>query len=125
MYPPPSVVPGTPVMPPAKADTLPAPKQVSPEASLPYRARLLIDLPADAKLYIDDQLMKTTSEHRTFNTPVLDRRQTYFYELRAEIVRDGKPLSVTKRVTLKAGEVVQANFGEMEAAQTVSAVKSR
>jgi uncharacterized protein (TIGR03000 family) len=98
---------------------------VGPEANLPYRARLLVELPADAKLYIDDQLMKTTSERRTFNTPALDQGQTYYYELRAEVVRDGKPVTVTKRVTLKAGDVVQARFGEMEAAETVSTVKAR
>src|SRR5207244_2005528 len=34
-------------------------------------ARLLVNLPTDAKLYVDDQLMKTGSERREFNTPEL------------------------------------------------------
>ncbi len=69
--------------------------------------------------------MKTTSERRTFNTPVLEDGQAYYYELRAEVVRDGKPVTVTKRVTLKAGDVVRARFGDMEPAETVSTAKAR
>jgi uncharacterized protein (TIGR03000 family) len=125
VYPPAGAVPGGQTMPPAKSDALPEPKVVAPQSYLPTRARLLVEVPADAKLFIDDQLMKTTSEHRAFNTPVLDNGQTYYYELRAEVVRDGKPVSVTKRVTLKAGDVVQTKFGEMEAAETISTVKAR
>lgn len=115
-------VPVTPTMPPAGAETLPKPGTTSYTND---RARLIVEVPADAKLFIDDHLMKATSERRTFNTPMLDRGQTYYYELRAEIVRDGKPVVVNKRVTLRAGEVVQARFGEMEAAEVISTVKAR
>jgi uncharacterized protein (TIGR03000 family) len=118
----PGAAPGTRPMPPA---TLPAPKPTAPEVSAPPRARVIVELPADAKLYIDDQLMKTTSERRTFNTPLLEDGQAYYYELRAEVVRDGKPVSVTKRVTLKAGDVVRARFGDMEPAETISTAKAR
>jgi uncharacterized protein (TIGR03000 family) len=125
---PPAGAPGAqPVNPmtPSKIETVPQPKPTSSRLFENNRARVLVDLPADAKLYIDDQLMKTTSEHRTFNTPRLDVTQTYYYELRAEVVRDGKPVSMTKRITLKAGEVVRARFGDMEAAETVSTVNAR
>jgi uncharacterized protein (TIGR03000 family) len=114
-----------PVMPPVKQDTLPQPKPTSSRLLGPDRARLLVDLPADAKLYIDDQLMRTTSDHRTFNTPRLDGTQTYYYELRAEVVRDGKPVTMTKRVTLRAGDVIRARFGEMDPAETISTVNAR
>jgi uncharacterized protein (TIGR03000 family) len=120
---PPAGAPGT--TPPGKIETVPQPKPTSSGLLQNNRARVLVDLPADAKLYIDDQLMKTTSEHRTFNTPRLDVTQTYYYELRAEVVRDGKPVTMTKRITLKAGEVVRARFGDMEAAETVSTVNAR
>jgi uncharacterized protein (TIGR03000 family) len=113
-------------MPPAKTDTLPEPKPAGkPEANAANRARLIVELPADAKLYIDDQLMRTTSERRAFNTPLLLRGQTYYYELRAEVLRDGKPVAVTKRVTLKAGDIVQARFSDVDMVETVSTVKAR
>jgi uncharacterized protein (TIGR03000 family) len=113
------------MMPPAKPDTLPAPKTTTPGVTLPNRARVIVELPADAKLFIDDQLMKTTSETRSFNTPALDKDQTYFYDLRAEIVRDGKQISVSKRITLKSGDVVRTRFGETEATEALSTVKAR
>jgi uncharacterized protein (TIGR03000 family) len=71
-------------------------------------------LPADAKLYVDDRLMQTTSERRAFNSPRLEAGQTYYYILRAEVVRDGQTLSDTKRVLVHAGEVVQASFRDPE-----------
>jgi uncharacterized protein (TIGR03000 family) len=103
--------PGTP-MPPAGGEQLPKPKAdgKSGTSLAPNRARLIVDLPADAKLYIDDQPMKTTAGRRTFHTPDLQRGQTYYYVLRAEVVRDGKPLSEERRVILRAGDVVRADF---------------
>jgi uncharacterized protein (TIGR03000 family) len=88
------------------------------------RAKLVVEVPADAKLYIDDQLMKTTSSKRVFSTPTLAQGQAYYYEVRVEVVRDGKPVSETKRVIVRAGEEARANFASMEAA-TVTAKADR
>jgi uncharacterized protein (TIGR03000 family) len=93
----------------------PAPKKEGgKEAMAPGKAKLVIDVPEDAKLYIDDQLMKSTSGKRSFNTPALERGQTYYYIVRAELVIDGKPYKETKRVLVRAGEEVRANFPELE-----------
>jgi uncharacterized protein (TIGR03000 family) len=97
--------PAEPVAPPVKTD----------EGAKPGQAKLIIDLPADAKLYIDNQLMKTTSERRTFNTPNLDRGQLYYYVLRAEVVHNGKVHSETKRVIVQAGEETRTTFAELQA----------
>ena len=40
----------------------------------------------------------------------LEPGQLYYYELRIEVQRDGKPVTETKRVILKAGEVARASF---------------
>jgi uncharacterized protein (TIGR03000 family) len=86
------------------------------------RARLLVRLPADAQLYIDDNLMKSSSTQRTFITPLLRPGQTYFYDLRADMVRDGKTVSQTRRVLLRPGDAVEASFNEMDRpAATVAA----
>jgi uncharacterized protein (TIGR03000 family) len=87
-----------------------------PEArSLPAnRGRLIVEVPADAKLYIDDQPMKTAAQVRSFQTPDLEAGQMYYYIVRAEMVRDGQPVSETRRVTVKAGEVSRAKFQESD-----------
>src|SRR5262245_38923798 len=79
-------------------------------------ARVIVELPADAKLFIDGQLMKSESARRVFVTPRLEAGKQYFYDLRAEIVRDDQTLSDRKRVFLRPGEVVTASFGDMSAA---------
>jgi uncharacterized protein (TIGR03000 family) len=76
---------------------------------------LLVELPPDAKLYIDDQPMKTTSSKRSFNTPLLQQGQQYYYILRAEVVRDGRTYTETRRVLLRAGQEIRASFPELEA----------
>lgn len=76
------------------------------------RGKLVVEVPADAKLFIDDQPMKTTSAVRTFHTPKIDQAQTYYYILRVEIDRDGTTHSESKRVIIRAGEEVRAQFTE-------------
>jgi uncharacterized protein (TIGR03000 family) len=92
-------------MPPA--DAKPSGSSIEPD-----RARLIVQVPADASLFIDDQAMKTTSEVRNFTTPALKTGQTYYYMLRVEVVREGAKLSETRRVLIRAGEEVKASFTE-------------
>jgi uncharacterized protein (TIGR03000 family) len=92
----------------------PAPKADGKESSLPSKAKLIVEIPRDAKLYIDDQLMKTASAKRTFNTPALQQGQQYYYILRAEVVLDGKTYTETQRVLVRAGEQTRATFPELE-----------
>jgi uncharacterized protein (TIGR03000 family) len=89
---------------------MPKPKKEGTAA--PTRARLLVQVPADAKLYIDGRLMKSTSGSRTYSTPALEPGQLYYYELRAEMVRDGKVVSEAKRVIVRAGQDSRAIFAE-------------
>jgi uncharacterized protein (TIGR03000 family) len=125
----PSYMPGA-TMPPAGGsgsggEVLPKPKPDGKSGTglAPTRARLIVELPADAKLYIDDQVMKTTSGRRTFHTPDLKPGQTYYYELRAEVVRDGKPVSQERRVLLRAGEVVRADFNSLSPPEATASAR--
>ncbi len=86
------------------------------------KAKLIVEVPADAKLYIDDQLMKIESPRRVFNTPRLDKDQAYYYILRVQVVREGKTYSETRRVIIRAGDEVRASFPELEDAALASAV---
>jgi uncharacterized protein (TIGR03000 family) len=96
-------------------ESLPTPKKDDGKKSeVPTRARLIVEVPADARLYIDGQQMKTTSATRSFTTPTLEPGQLYYYEVKAEVIRDGKPVTQTKRVIIKAGEVARTRFVGME-----------
>jgi uncharacterized protein (TIGR03000 family) len=92
------------------------------QTSASRRAKLIVQLPEDAKLYIDNRPMKTTSARRVFNTPALDKGQVYYYILRVEVVRNGKKKTETKRVLVRAGQETKAAFGapktEMVATKT-------
>jgi uncharacterized protein (TIGR03000 family) len=111
-------------MPPAGApESVPPPKKDGKESAAPTKAKLIVEVPADAKLYIDDQLMKTGSARRVFNTPDLEAGQAYYYVVRAEVTRDGKKVEQTKRVIVRPGEEAKASFGDMDAVATARAEK--
>ena len=61
-------------------------------------------LPADAKLTVDGSPTVSTSESRVFESPSLTPGKTFFYVLKATVVRDGKTETVTKEVAVRAGE---------------------
>ncbi len=84
------------------------------ETRLSNRARLVVELPPGSKLFIDDKPMKNVSGVRSFNTPDLEPGQAYYYMVRVETVRDGKPVSETRRVIVRAGQVARADFKDLE-----------
>jgi uncharacterized protein (TIGR03000 family) len=67
-------------------------------------ATIVVNLPADAKLIVDDRATTSTSAVRTFATPELEQGKEYYYTLTAEIVREGKTLTSSQRVAVRAGE---------------------
>ena len=91
-------------------------------------ARLTIEVPAEAKLYVDGQLTKGEGTSRNFHTPDLVDGQSFFYELKAEVMVDGRPVSETKRVIVRSGEAFTESFPKLVAAlkdPAILASKSR
>jgi uncharacterized protein (TIGR03000 family) len=106
---------GNPVVPsatPSKpAEGMPAPGAAPAGAPRPGgAAKLILDVPANAKLFVDDLPMTGKEVTRQFATPVLEPGQTYYYTVRVEFNRDGKPVSETRRVLVRAGELVRESF---------------
>ncbi len=101
-------------------EKVPPPKK-DKEGDDTVRARLVVELPADARLFIDDLAMKTQSGRRVFNTPPLARGQSYYYVLRAEVVRDGQTRTETQRVILRPGEEARASFANLTVPVTTAA----
>jgi uncharacterized protein (TIGR03000 family) len=79
-------------------------------------AKLYVTLPADAKLTIDGMSTASTSESRVFESPSLTPGKTYYYVLKATVVRDGETETVTKEVTVRAGEASRIKIEIPEAA---------
>jgi uncharacterized protein (TIGR03000 family) len=98
--------PATGTTPPATGTTPPTGTTTKP----PMEAKLIIEKPVDAKIYVDEKLVKSEGARQVFSTPVLDPAQAYFYTVRIESVRDGKPASETRRVIVRSGETIQETF---------------
>jgi uncharacterized protein (TIGR03000 family) len=85
-------------------------------------ARIVVDLPADAKLFVDDQSTRTRSaSRRVFQSPSLEPGTNYSYRLRAELERDGKKYQQTKTINVRAGQETTAFFSEPGITQTARA----
>jgi len=113
---------------PPPAGTPPAPTGTTPPAGgrpAGTSAKVIIEKPADAKIYVDDRLVKSEGTRQEFATPTLDPAQAYFYTVRVETVRDGKPVGETRRVVVRAGETVSEAFagGSIETASLKAAAK--
>jgi uncharacterized protein (TIGR03000 family) len=74
-------------------------------------ARVTVRLPEDARLYVDDVLCALTSGQRSFETPKLEPGRAYYYTLKAEVVRNGRTESESKRIVVHAGKETAVTFG--------------
>ncbi|HTU23483.1 MAG TPA: TIGR03000 domain-containing protein [Gemmataceae bacterium] len=81
----------------------PKPKEKK-ESMVPAPATIVVELPAEAKLLIDNEATTSTGSSRVFQSPTLNPGKEYHYTLKAEIVRDGKPVKAEQVVTVTAGE---------------------
>lgn len=112
------------LLPPPAIPELPSLNQLVPggdsTAHAPAPAHILVRLPADAVLTIDDQPTRQRSAERLFVTPLLPAGGDHVYVLRAEVVRDGVSRSQAQRVTVRAGQTSRVVFPDPGAA-TVAA----
>jgi uncharacterized protein (TIGR03000 family) len=80
------------------------PKPGGDEAVAPAPAKIIVSLPADAKLTIDGVATTSTSEERVFESPALPYGREFHYTLRAEVIRDNKPVRMEQFVSVRAGQ---------------------
>jgi uncharacterized protein (TIGR03000 family) len=76
-------------------------------------AKVTVKLPSDARLYVDNVVCPLSSDTRTFNTPELEVGRSYFYTLKAEVVRDGEKRTRSTRVVVEAGKDVTVEFKDL------------
>jgi uncharacterized protein (TIGR03000 family) len=106
-----TLAPGGAATPPA--EPVPPPKKETKKPNGEGAARLIIDLPDQARLYIDDRAIETASGQRSFRTPRLEPGQAYYYMVRVELDRDGRTYSDTRQVVVRAGQTVHASFTQL------------
>ena len=103
--------------PPPASDLFPGPAETAPKAvpDESFRAPtgsgvLAVEVPADAKVYVNGLLTKTPGTLRRYVSRGLYPGYRYTYEVRAEWERDGQPMEATRVVQLQAGQTAELAF---------------
>lgn len=73
-------------------------------------ARIIVRLPADAKLTIDGEPTQSISNVRVFESPPLEQGKTYHYTLRAERRRNNQTETASKTIEVRAGQPTQVTL---------------
>ena len=76
-----------------------------------------VNLPANAKLFVDGVPAMVAGGTKTFRTPELAKGKPFVYEFRAEVEKGGTPEVLSKKVTFNAGEPVTVDFVERTASR--------
>ena len=93
------------------ADPVPAvPPPVDSAHLQRHSASLVIDVPADAKIYVNGYKTNTQGSHRSYRSAGLLPGQMYSYEVRAIVEREGKEITQQKTVSLRGGEAHKLSF---------------
>ena len=79
-------------------------------------ANIKFTLPANAKLFVDGRPTSGEGTERAFFTPPLTAGQKFFYDVKAELVVDGKVVTEEKRVIVAAGDDLRESFPKLFAA---------
>ena len=90
--------------------TTPPKKDGKMSMTTPAAALVVVNLPADARLFVDGEATTSKSETRVFITPELQPGKGFSYTMTAEVMRNGKPVSVEEKVSVRAGETTQVSF---------------
>ena len=98
---------------PKQPESVPAPKpapEMKKETALPAPAIIVVSLPAEAKLLVDDAATTSTSGRRVFASPALEPGKDFYYTLKGEWLHDGSLLTATQRVRVRAGQETQVQL---------------
>ena len=94
-----------------KGEKLSAPKKDKDGVTAPSQtSRVTVLVPSDARLWIENVECPLTSSVRSFNTPPLSGNQQYVYNIKMEVVRDGRTVSQSQRAVITPGQPVQVDF---------------
>src|SRR5260221_409257 len=121
----PATAPAPPSAPMAPSVPTPPPPAGGPPGTTYYQdaGYLLVSVPADAKVYVNGRATTSIGGDRQYVSRGLENGQRYSYEVRAEVVRDGKTVTETKVAQLTAGSQASLMFSLAAPASTASSAK--
>ena len=93
--------------------------------SKPTRAIVRIEVPQGGKLFVDGRQINTQAGTRAFQTPALMPGETYFYDIRIEVDRQGAIAADERRVIIEPGQDVAVHFPNLRPAGTSTARVNR
>jgi uncharacterized protein (TIGR03000 family) len=86
------------------------PAEEEPLTANPHAVILLVRVPPQARVWIDNTPMKQAGPIRLFESPPLEPNSDYQYYIQATWVENGREVSRTRKVTIRAGDRLMVNF---------------
>ena len=83
------------------------------------KATFDIQVPEDARVFVNDIATKTPGENRRYVSHGLKTGYRYTYRVRAEVIRNGKAIQQTQTVKLQAGQTGVLNFETLSSSNSV------
>jgi len=83
---------------------------VTTAAAADNAAHVTVNVPADARVWFEDTLTKSTGTVRRFDSPPLTPGERYTYQVRARWNDNGKEVTQTQQVEVRAGANVRVDF---------------
>ena len=101
------------VAPAMTAPVMPKLAEPKKETSIAAPATVVVKAPLDVHITVNGKLAERANAEQVFTTPELDAGRAYSYEFRAEAIRDGKTVTRTRKVIVKAGQESTAEFNDL------------
>lgn len=79
------------------------------------RATVIVRLPADSRLFANGLALTLRGVERKFVSPALPLNQDFTYRFRVEYERDEETVSVTRKVSVRAGGITTIEFTDLTA----------
>ena len=73
------------------------------------RAKFTIQVPEDAKIFVDGVLTTKKGATRVFESPPLKAKESYYYEIKVEVVRDDQHVEEEK-IFFKSGDIINKSY---------------
>ena len=84
----------------------------------PNRGLLMVSLPSNAKVFVNDNATKSTGSYRRYAAKELAVGKAYEYTVRAEIERNGQVIEETKTAIVQGGNITRLSFDLVEQVET-------